>query len=145
MTVTLPSGAAKEVELQQSTPGVWRAGLKVTEPGIHRLSDGKLTAAVAIGSADPKETADPVATDARLAPVAKASGGGLYWLEDYSSLPRIVKADAGRQMAGSGWLAFKANDAHRVRAVHELPLFSTLASLAALLMAFAAMWYREGR
>ena len=52
---------------------------------------------------------------------------------------------AGRQMAGSGWFAFKANDAHRVRAVHELPLFSTLGSLALMLMAFAAMWYREGR
>ena len=145
VTVTLPSGATKEVGLKQVTPGVWRASLPVTEPGIHRLADGKLTAAVAIGSADPKETADPVATESKLAPVAKATGGGLYWLEDYSSLPRIGKADAGRQMAGSGWLALKANNAHRVRAVHELPLFSTLGSLALLLMAFAAMWYREGR
>lgn len=145
VTVTLPSGATKQVELKQVTPGVWRAGLPVTEPGIHRLADGKLTAAVAIGSADPKETADPVATEEKLAPVAKATGGGLYWLEDYSRLPRLVKADAGRQMAGSGWFAFKANDAHRVRAVHELPLFSTLGSLGLLLMAFAAMWYREGR
>ncbi len=145
VTVTLPSGATKQVELKQVTPGVWRADLAVTEPGIHRLADGKLTAAVAIGSADPKETADPVATEEKLAPVARATGGGLYWLEDYSGLPRLVKADAGRQMAGSGWLAFKANDAHRVRAVHELPLFSTLGSLGLLLMAFAAMWYREGR
>lgn len=145
VTVTLPSGATKQVELKQITPGVWRADLVVTEPGIHRLADGKLTAAVAIGSADPKETADPVATEVKLAPVARATGGGLYWLEDYSGLPRLVKADAGRQMAGSGWLGLKANDAHRVRAVHELPLFSTLGSLGLLLMAFAAMWYREGR
>ena len=42
--------------------------MKVTEAGIHRLADGKLTAAVAIGSADPKETADPIATEAKLAP-----------------------------------------------------------------------------
>ncbi len=145
VTVTLPSGATRQIELKQVTPGVWRAGLPVTEPGIHRLADGKLTAAVAIGSADPKETADPVATEAKLAPAAKASGGGLFWLEDYSNLPRIGKADAGRQMAGSGWLDFKANNAHRVRAVHELPLFSTLGSLALLLIGFAAMWYREGR
>ncbi len=145
VTVTLPSGATSQVELKQVTPGVWRASVPVTEPGIHRLADGKLTAAVAIGSADPKETADPVATEEKLAPAAKASGGGLYWLEDYANLPRIGKADAGRQMAGSGWLAFKANNAHRIRAVHELPLFSTLGSLGLLLMGFAAMWYREGR
>jgi hypothetical protein len=145
VTVTLPSGAAKQVDLHRVTPGVWRASLPVAEPGIHRLNDGKLTAAVAIGSADPKETADPVATEAKLAPAVRASGGGLYWLEEYSALPRVLKADAGRQMAGAGWLAFKANDAYRVRAVHELPLFSTLGSLALLLIGFAAMWYREGR
>ena len=73
----------------------------MTEPGIHRLADGKLTAAVAIGSADPKETADPVATDAKLAPAAKATGGGLYWLEDYST-PAAHRQ--GRRRASDGGL-----------------------------------------
>src|SRR5262249_59110908 len=44
VTVTMPSGATKQVDLHQVTPGVWRASLSVTEPGIHRLSDRKLTA-----------------------------------------------------------------------------------------------------
>jgi hypothetical protein len=117
----------------------------VAEAGIHRLSDGKLSAAVAIGSADPKETADPIATAAKLAPVTKATGGGEYWLEAFDGLPRLVKVAPGRQMTGSGWMGLKENGAYRVKAVSELPLFSTLISLGLLLAGLGAMWYREGR
>jgi hypothetical protein len=145
VTVTLPSGKTEQVKLHQQVPGVWQGRLNVAEAGIHRMNDGKLSAAVAIGSADPKETADPVATAAKLAPVAKATGGGEYWLEDSSGLPRLVKVGAGRQMAGSGWMGLKENDAYRVRAVSEIPLFSTLISLGLLLAGLGAMWYREGR
>lgn len=145
VTVTLPSGETREVQLRQASPGLWRGRLDVNEAGIHRLNDEKLAAAVAIGSADPKESADPLATASLLEPVAQATGGGIQWLEDYETLPRIVTAGAGRQMAGSGWLAFKENDAHRVRAVTEIPLFSSLTSLGLLLLALGTMWYREGR
>ena len=48
-------------------------------------------------------------------------------------------------MAGSGWIGLRANDAHRVLAVSDTPLFATLLSLGVLLLAFSAMWYREGR
>ena len=109
------------------------------------MSDGKLSAAVAIGSADPKETADPVATAAKLAPVAKATGGGEYWLEDFDGIPHLVKVSPGRQMAGSGWMGLKENGAYRVKAVSEIPLFSTLISLGLMLGLVGAMWYREGR
>ena len=143
--ITLPSGKTEEVTLTQRTPGVWQGTIAVTEPGIHRLTDGTLNAAVAIGSADPKEIAEPLSTDKKLAPIAAASGGGMFWLEDFNGVPRLVKTTAGRQMAGSGWMGLRQNDAHRVRAVHELPLFSTLLSLGLLLLGFATMWYREGR
>jgi hypothetical protein len=145
VTVTLPSGKTENVELHQQVPGVWQGRLGVAEAGIHRLSDGKLSAAVAIGSADPKETADPIATAAKLAPVTKATGGGEYWLEAFDGLPRLVKVAPGRQMTGSGWMGLKENGAYRVRAVSELPLFSTLISLGLLLAGLGAMWYREGR
>jgi hypothetical protein len=115
------------------------------EAGIVRLSDGKLTAAVAIGSPDPKETAEPIATAEKLAPVVKETGGGEYWLESFDGVPRLVKVAAGRQMAGSGWMGLKGNDAFRVKAVSEIPLFSTLIMLGLLLAGLGAMWYREGR
>ena len=60
-------------------------------------------------------------------------------------MPQLVKVEPGRQMAGSGWIGLRANDAHRVLAVSDTPLFATLLSLGVLLLAFSAMWYREGR
>ena len=143
VNVTLPSGKTETVELRQTAPGRFQGAIPVTEAGLHRLSDGKLVAVAAAGSADAREMSSLVATSSVLAPVAAATGGSANWLED--GMPQLVKVDAGRQMAGNGWIGLKANDAHRVLAVSDTPLFGTLLSLGVLLLAFSAMWYREGR
>lgn len=143
VTVTLPSGKTETVTLREVSPGRFQASLAVTEAGLHRLSDGKLLAVAAAGSGDAREMANVAATTAILSPVATATGGGLQWLED--GLPQVVKVDAGRPMAGAGWMGLRANDAHRVIAVADIPLFATLLSLAALLLGLGAMWFREGR
>lgn len=141
--VTRPSGSKETVTLKQVSPGLWQGKLALTEPGLHRLSDGKLQAVAAAGNAEPRETADLVATTAKLQPAAAATGGAVVWAED--GTPRLVKADKGRNMAGNGWLALTANHASRVTALREVPLFATLLVLGALLLAFCGMWYREGR
>jgi hypothetical protein len=143
VTVTLPSGRTDKVPLVQLSPGLWQGRMTITEPGLYRLSDGTLTAVAAAGNADAREASDIIATTAKLKPVVDATGGGMAWMED--GLPHLVKAEAGRTMAGSGWLALKSNNAYRVTSVSELPLFATLLALAALLLAFCTMWYREGR
>jgi hypothetical protein len=143
VTVTLPSGRTETVTLNQVAPGRFQGSIPVTEAGLHRLSDGKLVSVAAAGSADAREMSSLVATAAVLAPVAAATGGSVNWLED--GLPQLVKVAEGRQAAGSGWIGLRANDAHRVLAVSDTPLFATLLSLGVLLLAFSAMWYREGR
>ena len=102
-----------------------------------------LEAVAAAGSADAKEARDLVATDRILRPAAQATGGSVNWLS--KGMPQLVKVGEGRQMAGSGWIGLKDNGAYRVMSVSELPLFASLLSLAALLFAVSAMWYREGR
>lgn len=143
VTVTLPSGKTERLALRQVSPGRFQATLPVTEPGLHRMGDGKLVAVAAAGNGDAREMSSLVATTAVLDPVSKATGGGIAWLED--GMPQIVKVDAGRQMAGSGWVGLRANDSYRVLAVSDMPLFATLLGLAALLLGLGAMWYREGR
>ncbi len=143
VTVTLPSGKTGTVTLREVSPGRFQGSLAVTEAGLHRLADGKLLAVAAAGSGDAREMANVAATTAILSPVATATGGGLQWLED--GLPQVVKVDAGRPMAGAGWMGLRANDAHKVIAVADIPLFATLLSLAALLLGRGAMWAREGR
>ncbi|MBL8893201.1 MAG: hypothetical protein JNJ53_01290 [Rhizobiales bacterium] len=145
VTVTLPSGKTETVTLAEQSPGHWTGKIEIKEAGLHRLSDGTLEAVAAAGNADPKETADIVATAAKLGPVAQATGGGMFWLAARDGLPRILKVPAGRQMAGSGWLGLKENDVYRVRSLREISFFSTLAALGLLLLAICAMWRREGR
>jgi hypothetical protein len=143
VTVTLPSQATTSVTLSEKSPGRWQGSLKVSEAGMYGLSDSKLQAVAAAANADAREMQDILATPAKLAPIAKATSGGVAWLED--GMPRLIKISAGRQMAGSGWLGLKANEAYRVTAVSEYPLFASLLALAALLLAVCFMWTREGR
>ena len=124
MTVTLPPARPRPCRSAKYRPAGGRARFPSTEAGLHRLSDGKLDAVAAAGSADAREMSSLVATPAMLAPVAAATGGSVQWLED--GMPQLVKVQPGRQMAGSGWVGLKANGAHRVLAVSDIPLFATL-------------------
>ena len=133
----------KTKTLSLASPGLFTATLPVTEAGLFTLSDGKLQAAAAIGTADAKEATEIRATLEKLAPVASATGGALIWLEN--GMPRISKATPSQIMAGPSWLNLRDNNIYRVTAVKEIPLFSTLLSLALLLIAASAMWLREGR
>ncbi|WP_395686374.1 hypothetical protein [Aestuariivirga sp.] len=143
VVVTLPSGRTETVKLREASPGRFQGVLPVTEAGLYRLSDGKLIAVAAAGSADAREMSSLIATAAVLAPIAAATGGGMHWLQD--AMPRAVKVDPGRPMTGAGWIGLRANHAYRVTAVADTPIFATLLSLAVLLLGLGALWYREGR
>jgi hypothetical protein len=143
ITVTSPSGKTRTVNLARASAGIFTAHLPAEETGLHTLTDGTLQAAMAIGNADAKEASDIRATMDKLQPIAKAAGGGIAWLED--GMPSISKSAAGQLMAGSGWMSIRANGLYRVTAIREISLFSTLLSLALLLIAASAMWLREGR
>ena len=110
---------------------------------MHTLTDGTLQAALAVGTADIKEATEILATTAKLLPVAKATGGGVAWLED--GMPSLSKTDPQKSMSGSGWMRLRANGLYKVVSITEFSLFSTLLSLAALLAFASAMWWREGR
>lgn len=143
ITLTSPSGKTQIITLLPSSPGVFSARLPALEAGLHTMSDGTLQAATAIGNANAKETTDIRATIEKLAPVAKATGGGIAWLED--GMPNINKASPSPLMAGAGWMNLRSNGLYRITAIKEIPLFSTLLSLALLLIATSVMWWREGR
>ncbi|MDE2445777.1 MAG: hypothetical protein KGO94_06340, partial [Alphaproteobacteria bacterium] len=143
VTVTTPSGKTEKVQLKSTGNGLFTGTLVVKEAGLHLLNDGKLTAAAAVGTGDAKEAADIRATAEKLAPVAKATGGGIAWIED--GKPTIGKSTNGQLMAGSGWMNIHANNQFRVTAIRQISLFSTLLSLALLLLVTCTMWFREGR
>jgi hypothetical protein len=143
ITLKGPDGVEQTIVTTQSSPGIFTATRANAAPGIYTATDGTLTTVAAIGNSDDKEAGDVRATPEILAPTLAATRSGAFWLED--GLPRLSKAQAGSLMAGGNWAAIRDNQQFKVTAVKDVALFSTLASLAALLLLIAGMWYREGR
>jgi hypothetical protein len=143
VTLTGPDGKDEIVAMSEISPGIFTGRKTTSEQGIYKATDGTLTTIAAIGNSDDKEAGNVLATADLLTPAATVTRARTYWIED--GLPRLSKADAGALMGGGSWAALKDNKQFKVTAVRETSLFSTLASLAVLLLAMAGMWYREGR
>jgi hypothetical protein len=144
VTLTSPSGKVEKLALSETEPGRWIARVAATEPGIWRLTDGKLSNLAAVGNIDSRELREIAGTQEKLRPVVKESGGGIVWLSE-SGVPRLEKTAEGRRMAGNGWLGLKSNEAYRLTAIREWPLLAGFAGLAMLLGLASLIWRREGR
>ena len=147
VTVTSPSGVARELTLSPGEPGEWRATLPAGELGLWQATDGTLKALINVGPTNPKEFSEVTSTTDMLKPLAQATGGDARRIVDGSSLdmPRIVPVRASSIFRGDGWLGVKMRDASVVKGVGVLPMFAGIIGLLLLLGAFAATWLREGR
>ncbi|MDP1584678.1 MAG: hypothetical protein Q8M18_14760 [Bradyrhizobium sp.] len=147
VTVTSPSGAARELTLTSSEPGTWRSATPASELGLWQATDGTLKALINVGPTNPKEFSEVTSTIEMLKPLAQATGGDARRLVDGSSfeVPRIVPVRASGIFRGDGWMGVRMRDASVVKGVGVLPIFAGLIGLLLLLGAFAATWLREGR
>jgi hypothetical protein len=143
VAVTQPNGEIVSVPMADDPSGKATGSLVVERPGLYRLTDGTLTTVAAVGALNPLEFSDMRATEAKLAPVAAATGGGIEWLTD--GVPDIRRVRPGRQAAGRGWLGLKANGDYTVTGVDEVALLPALLVLAAALGTLMLAWRREGR
>jgi hypothetical protein len=145
VTVTAPSGKATTVEMKPdpATPGRARARVPTEERGLNRLSDGTLTAFAVVGALNSVEFADLRANAEKLAPLARATGGGVFWLAD--GVPEVRGVRPARDAAGRGWMGLRRNEAYAVTGVRQIPLLPPLLVLAAVFAALGLAWWREGR
>jgi hypothetical protein len=140
--ITGPDGAKRSLKLAETTPGRYAGNLPVTEAGLYMVSDGEHTAMAAAGALNPLELADMRATGERLAPLAKATGGGVFWLAD--GLPDIRRLPPRRTRAGRNWLGLTANGDYLVTGARRFPALPALLVLLLALGAMALAWRREG-
>ncbi len=147
VVLTLPSGAQRSLTLDAVEPGVWRKTIDATELGLWRASDGKLTALVNVGPANPREFTDVTSTTAVMAPITNATGGDSRRLEQGSGLtvPRIVGVRSSDTFKGDDWIGLKIREASVVRGIGVLPMFAGLLGLLLLVGSLALTWAREGR
>src|SRR4051812_16360199 len=148
VTVTTPTGQSRTLTLDKTEPGVWKAVTQANELGLWRATDGKLTALVNVGPANPREYAEVTSSTSVLAPLATATGGEARRIADGSgtlAIPRILGVRSSDTYKGDDWLGLKMRDASVVRGIGVLPLFAGMLGLLLLIGSLAATWLREGR
>src|SRR5262249_56156009 len=86
VTLTSPAGATRPLKLDAKQPGVWESTVSANELGLWRASDGKLSALINVGPANPREYSEVTSTTQVLAPLANATGGDARRIEDRGGL-----------------------------------------------------------
>src|SRR3954454_3232233 len=148
ITLTSPTGKTRALTLTSAEPGVWRSTIEANELGLWRATDGKLTALVNVGPANPREYAEVTSSTSVLGPLASATGGEARRIADASgnlNIPRILGVRSTDTYKGDDWLGLKMRDASVVRGIGVLPLFAGMLGLLLLIGSLAATWMREGR
>jgi hypothetical protein len=147
VTLTSPSGATRTVTLQASEPGVWRGSVRANELGLWRATDGKLSALINVGPANPREFAEVTSTPDVMKPLTDATGGASMRIVEGNSLamPRVVALRSGDTFRGDDWIGLKLREASVVRGIGVLPIFAGLLGLLLLVGSLAATWAKEGR
>jgi hypothetical protein len=144
VTVTRPNGAEETVMPKYVADGRFVAQMPVGEPGVYRLTDGINTTLTAVGSPNPLETYDVVTTDEKMKPLADATGGGVYWLED-GTAPTIRRITSTRVAHGASWMGLLSNEQYLVTGLNQTPLAPLALLLLAVMAGAMLAWWREGR
>jgi len=148
VTLTTPTGQTRQLTLDKSDPGVWKAVTPANELGLWRATDGKLNALVNVGPANPREYAEVTSATNVVAPLTQATGGDARRIADAAgnmSVPRMLGVRSTETFKGDDWLGLKMRDASVVRGIGVLPMFAGLLGLLLLIGSLAATWTREGR
>ncbi len=147
VTLTSPGGTTSTLTLQPDEPGVWKSTVPASELGLWRATDGKLTALVNVGPANPREFTEVTSTPDVLQALAVATGGEARRLDQGAgvSVPRVVPVRTTTTYKGDDWIGLKMRDVSVVRGIGVLPLFAGMIGLLLLVGSLAATWAREGR
>ncbi|MDT2022964.1 hypothetical protein [Methylocella sp. CPCC 101449] len=149
VTVTSPSGNSQIVSLKEADPGISRAQVRVSEPGLYRLTDGELTALVNVGAENPVEFREVVSTLDKLRPLVEATGGTVRRISagsgDAISLPRFTAMRDSPLYGGSDYVAIRRTGASVVTGIGVAPLAIGFLGLLALLGSVLVGWLWESR
>jgi hypothetical protein len=118
------------------------------ELGLWRATDGKLTALVNVGPANPREFQEVTSTTQTLASLTDGTGGSVRRLAEGAGsveVPRVVPVRTASTYTGDDWIGMKMRDVSVVRGIGVLPIFTGLIGLLLLVGSLALTWAREGR
>ncbi len=143
VTVVDPEGSRQILALAATRPGRAVGQVAATLPGVWQVGDGERTAYAAVGAANPAEIADLRATATLLAPLARASGGSVHWL-DPAGAPELRRSEPGGEAAGASWIGLQRRRDHLVTGITAIPLLPPWLALSLILGLAVLAWRREG-
>jgi hypothetical protein len=144
VSVTFPDGSSRSLSLTAEGGGRSGGSLEIAEMGLYRVTDGNRTALAAAGPLNPIEFADVRTTPDKLAPVAAATGGGIFWVGT-GPVPDVRRVQPGRTSFGRDWMGFRENGEYTVAGFSQTPLLPGIAALVLIVGGLLAAWRREGR
>lgn len=143
VTITAPDGSETALALAEARPGLWQGRWDAPGIGLYRLAQGDRQAVVALGPASPREFEQTIASEAPMAEVLRATGGGAVRLSD--GLPELRRVAEGRVAAGRGWLGITPREASLTQDIRIRPLLDPWVFLLLAAGLALAAWLREGR
>ena len=132
-----------DLPLTPTRPGRAVGTLAATTPGVWQASDGTRSAYAAAGAANPLELADLRATATLLAPLVRATGGSVHWL-DPQGAPSLRRTEPGREAAGTRWIGLQHRHDHLVTGIAATPLLPPWIALPLILGLVLLAWRQEG-
>lgn len=146
LEVQTPEGEVLTPRWAPAGPGVFTAEAPVEELGIYRARSGGLEAIALSGPENPKEYANLESTTALIAPVAAATGGGVFRLNDTgTNIPDVRRVGPRGNAAGNNWLGLRERGAYAVRSSTSQGLVPGILAAGLLVIFLLLAWRREGR
>ena len=147
-TLKTPSGETRQVTLTEDEPGLYRAEVPTGETGLYEIENDGLSALVHVGAVDAPEFKATISTTETLKPLAEATKGTVLRVADAEgalSIPPLLPVSGAVRAADDQRLSLRMTDETVLKGINSLPLFAGFGGVGLLLLAFSAMWYREGR
>jgi len=143
VNVTAPDGSSRELTLSPESGGRSSGSVPIEAMGLFRVTDGVRTALAAAGPLNPVEFADVRTTPEKLAPVAAATGAGVFWVGS-GTIPEVRRVLPDRAAAGRNWMGLRVNGDYTVLGFSDIPLLPGVAALLLIIGGLLAAWRREG-
>lgn len=144
VTVTDPDGNVTQLSLSEGEQGKQIGSVPLQSSGLHILEDGLQKSLVAVGALNPKELHDIRATTAKIADIAKATGGGIRWLET-DGLPDFRRTKPDNRQSADYWFGLRANENYQITGYNRQAMLPPLVALILALAFLCIGWWREGR
>lgn len=147
VTLTLPDGTVREIDVIETSPGEFVARLDDAPRGLYRATSGELFAVGSVGLDTVPEFENVVSTGAKLAPLAERSGGGVFKVRQgtRANPPEIRRVrENASERAAANWAGLLIRNAERIDSVKDAPFAPAFAWLIPILLLLVAAWTLEG-